>query len=264
MKIVYRLLLTLFVTLISFHNQISAYSKTSSPQLTNQDKSITLTKLNDKVWAHTSYNDWNGQTYDHNGLVVSTSQGVVLIDTAWGNDQKTEELLKMIKKHLQKKVVLAFITHAHDDSISGIRALLKQGIDVRSTKLTAKLAKAYGYPSPKPTLDVNPIMKVGDIVIEAFYPGEGHSQDNITVWLPKSKLLFGGCLIKSLGASDLGNLSDANVEQWDDSVKKVIEKYPHVKTVVPGHGNWGDKSLLFHTIDLIKQHRVNSKGNDFK
>ncbi|MDA1475069.1 subclass B1 metallo-beta-lactamase [Bacillus changyiensis] len=256
MKIVCRLLLTLFITLISFHNPVSAHSTTSSTQMTNQDKTIVLTKLNDNVWAHTSYNEWNGKTYDHNGLVVSTSQGVVLIDTAWGNDQKTEELLKMIKKHLQKKVVLALITHAHDDSISGIRALLKQGIDVRSTKLTAKLAKEYGYPSPKPTLDVKPIIKVEDIVIEAFYPGEGHSKDNITVWLPKSKLLFGGCLIKSLDANDLGNLSDANVEQWDDSVKKVIEKYPHVKTVVPGHGNWGDKSLLFHTIDLIKQHRL--------
>jgi metallo-beta-lactamase class B len=124
--------------------------------------------------------------------------------------------------------------------------------------LTAKLAKEYGYPSPKPTLDVKPVMKVGDTVIEAFYPGEGHSKDNITVWLPQYKLLFGGCLIKSLDAKDLGNLSDANVEQWDDSVKKVIEKYQHVETVVPGHGNWGDKNLLFHTIDLIKQHTHNS------
>lgn len=171
-----------------------------------------------------------------------------------GGRPKTEELLKMIKKHLNKKVVLALITHAHDDSISGIRALLNEGIDVRSTHLTAKLAKEYGYPSPNPTLDANPVMKAGGTVIEAFYPGEGHSQDNITVWLPKYNILFGGCMIKSLDAKDLGNLSDANVEQWDDSVKKVIEKYPHVKTVVPGHGNWGDKSLLFHTIDLINQH----------
>lgn len=97
-------------------------------------------------------------------------------------------------------------------------------------------------------------MKVGNTVIEAFYPGEGHSKDNITVWLPQSQLLFGGCFIKSLEAKDLGNLSDANVEQWDDSVQKVIDKYPNVKTVVPGHGTWGDKGLLFHTLDLIKQH----------
>lgn len=196
----------------------------------------------------------DGTTYDHNGLVISTSKGLVLIDTAWGDDQKTEELLRLSEKHLKKKVVLALITHAHDDSISGIRALLNQGIDVRSTRLTAKLAKEYGYPSPNPTLDARPVMKVGNTVIEAFYPGEGHSKDNITVWLPQSQLLFGGCFIKSLEAKDLGNLSDANVEQWDDSVQQVIDKYPNVKTVVPGHGNWGDRSLLFHTLDLIKHH----------
>ncbi|MBT2667236.1 subclass B1 metallo-beta-lactamase [Bacillus sp. ISL-4] len=257
--VVFSLLLTLSVVMPSFNYQTIAQSKKSSPtQITNPDKTIVLTKLNEKVWAHTSYNDLNGTTHDHNGLIVSTSKGVVLIDTAWGNDQKTEELLKMIKKHLKKKVDLALITHAHDDSISGIQALMNQGIDVRSTLLTAKLAQEYGYPSPNPTLDVNPVMKVGDTVIEAFYPGEGHSKDNITVWLPQYKILFGGCFIKSLDAKDLGNLSDANVQQWDDSVKKVIEKYPHVKTVIPGHGNWGDKSLLFHTIDLIKQHTHNS------
>ncbi|MCY8507752.1 subclass B1 metallo-beta-lactamase [Bacillus atrophaeus] len=257
-KVVFSLLLTLSVFMTSFNDQMIAQSKKASPtQITNPDKTIVLTKLDDKVWAHTSYNDWNGTTYDHNGLIVATSKGIVLIDTAWGNDQKTEELLKMIKKHFKKKVVLALITHAHDDSISGIRALLNQGIDVRSTLLTAKLAKEYGYPSPNPTLDVKPVMKVGNTVIVAFYPGEGHSSDNITVWLPQYNLLFGGCFIKSLDAKDLGNLSDANVEQWDESVKKVIEKYPDVKTVVPGHGNWGDESLLFHTIDLIKQHTHN-------
>lgn len=254
-KVVLSLLLALSVVMTSLNSQIIAQSKTSSPtQITNPEKTVVLTKLNNNVWAHTSFNDWNGTTYDHNGLVISTSKGLVLIDTAWGDDQKTEELLRLSEKHLKKKVVLALITHAHDDSISGIRALLNQGIDVRSTRLTAKLAKEYGYPSPNPTLDARPVMKVGNTVIEAFYPGEGHSKDNITVWLPQSQLLFGGCFIKSLEAKDLGNLSDANVEQWDDSVQQVIDKYPNVKTVVPGHGNWGDRSLLFHTLDLIKHH----------
>jgi metallo-beta-lactamase class B len=256
---VFCLLLTLSVVVVSLDYQTIAQSKKSSPiQITNPDKTIVLTKLNDKVWLHTSYNEWNGTTHDHNGLVVTTSKGVVLIDTAWDsldNYQKTQELLKMIQKHWKKKVVLALVTHAHDDSIGGIQALLNEGIDVRSTLLTAKLAKENGYPVPKPTLDAKPVMKVGDTVIEAFYPGEGHSKDNITVWIPEYKVLFGGCFIKSLNAKDLGNLSDANVEQWDDSVKKVINKYPHVKTVIPGHGNWGDKRLLYHTIDLVHQHQ---------
>lgn len=254
-KAVCSLFLAVAVALTSFSHQTIAQVTASTPtQITNPGKSIVLTKLNDKVWLHTSYNEWNGTTYDHNGLIVSTSKGIVLIDTTWGDTQKTEELLQMIKKHWKKDVVLALITHAHDDSISGIRALLQQKIDVRSTRLTAKLAQEYGYPSPNPTLDEKPVIKVGDTILEAFYPGEGHSSDNITVWLPQSKILFGGCFVKSLDAKDLGNLSDANVEQWDGSVQKVIEKYPQIETVVPGHGNTGGKNLLDHTIELIKQH----------
>jgi metallo-beta-lactamase class B len=61
----------------------------------------------------------------------------------------------------------------------------------------------------------------------------------------------------SLKDKDLGNLSDVNVEQWDDSVVKVINKFPQIQTVVRRHGPWGDKSLLLHTIDLIKQYTQN-------
>lgn len=235
--------------------------KSSPTQITNADQSIILTKLNNNVWAHKSYNYFNGIKFDHNGLIVSTSKGIVLIDTAWDtveNQEKTEELLQMIQKHFKKKVVKAIVTHAHDDSIGGIQALLDKGIDVHSTQLTATLAKKFGYPSPQPTLDKKPVLKVGNTKIETFYPGEGHSQDNIVVWLPQSKILFGGCFIKDLAATNLGNLSDANVDQWDDSVQKVIDKYPKVKTVIPGHGAWGDKSLLYHTIDLVHEYTQNA------
>ncbi|WP_245902277.1 subclass B1 metallo-beta-lactamase [Gracilibacillus dipsosauri] len=248
---------TITEDLAKLNDQVNAEAEKSPTHITSQDKSIGLTQLTDKVWVHTSYNEWKGTKIPHNGLVVTTDKGAVLIDTAWdteGNHPKTKALLQMIQKHLKKKVVLAIVTHAHDDSIGGIQALLDKKIEVRSTSLTAKLAKENGYPSPKPILDEKPMMKIGDTVIKTMYPGEGHSKDNITAWLPQYKILFGGCFIKSLDAKDLGNLSDANVEKWDDSVKKVIEKYPQVKIVVPGHGEWGNKRLLFHTIDLIKQH----------
>lgn len=231
--------------------------KKAPVKITNEDKSIVLTKLQNNVWAHTSSNEFDGVKHDHNGLVVVTSKGLVLIDTAWDtvdSQQNTKELLQLIEKQFKKKVVKAIVTHAHDDSIGGIQELLNRGIDVHSTQLTAELAQQYGYPSPQPTLDANPVLKVGDTVIETFYPGEGHSKDNTTVWLPKEKILFGGCFIKALGATDLGNLADANVDQWDDSVQKVIDKYPAAKTVIPGHGQWGDKQLLYHTIDLVKQY----------
>lgn len=45
------------------------------------------------------------------------------------------------------------------------------------------------------TIDFN-----GIPVVCKFFGG-GHSFDNITVWLPSDKVLFGGCLVKSISAN---------------------------------------------------------------
>lgn len=38
--------------------------------------------------------------------------------------------------------------------------------------------------------------------------------------------------------------------EWPLSIQKVINRYPDVKLVVPGHGKVGDISLLTHTQKL--------------
>jgi metallo-beta-lactamase class B len=63
--------------------------------------------------------------------------------------------------------------------------------------------------------------------------------------------MFGGCLIKELGAGK-GYLGDANVVAWSSTVEKVKKAYPNVKVVVPGHGAYGNIKLLDYTINLFK------------
>ena len=64
--------------------------------------------------------------------------------------------------------------------------------------------------------------------------------------------MFGGCLIKELNASK-GYLGDANVKVWPTTVSKIQKQFPNVKTIVPGHGNSGDKKLLDYTIKLFEK-----------
>ena len=49
----------------------------------------------------------------------------------------------------------------------------------------------------------------------------GHAPDNIIIWFEKEKILYGGCLIKSVEARDLGNLSDANIKQYATTIRNV-------------------------------------------
>jgi len=86
--------------------------------------------------------------------------------------------------------------------------------------------------------------------VSVYYPGAGHTEDNIVVWLPKEKILFGGCLVKSLHAKHLGYTEDAVISEWPNSIQKIINRYPDIKLVVPGHGSIGDVSLLTHTQKL--------------
>lgn len=74
--------------------------------------------------------------------------------------------------------------------------------------------------------------------------------DDIVVWVPKKKVLFGGCLIKSQNAGNLGNTAEADLINYPATLKKVREKYSGAKIVISGHGQSGGIELINHTIEL--------------
>lgn len=219
---------------------------------TEDSNYVELNKVKDGIWVHTTYTDYKGSRTPSNGLVIETSDGLVLIDTPW-NDEQTKELIKLTKSSFGKDLSLAVITHAHVDRIGGINTLLENKVAVRSTGLTAELAGEYGFRKPEPTLDSNPAFKHGEVAIEVFYPGEGHSSDNVVVWLTQEKVLFGGCIVKDLSSKGLGSTTDANIEQWPVSLGKVLDRYSEADVVIPGHGKWGGIELIKHTLELLKQ-----------
>jgi metallo-beta-lactamase class B len=209
-----------------------------------------IIRISPRVWVHKSYVTINGSRVDSNGMIVDLPNGVVLADTCW-NDAQTRTLLKQIEDTFHKPVLLAVITHAHDDRIGGIRALLEKGIKAVCTPLTKQKAIAAGYPAPLPDLNADvTALSFGGFSIEVFHPGAGHTEDNITVWVPSDKVLLGACLIKSAEAGNLGNTADAVIPEWAPSVRRLISRYPDASIVIPGHGKWGGPELLRHTIEL--------------
>ncbi len=214
---------------------------------------VELARISESVWVHTSYVTINGFRTASNGLVIRGPDGEALVDTCW-NDGQTRALLDRMKVEFKKPVLLAVITHAHDDRIGGIRALLGAGVKVVSTPLTSKKAQAAGYPPPLPELDPRITqLRVGGFSMEVFFPGPAHTADNVTVWVPEDKVLFGGCLVKSLGSLNLGNTAEADLKAWPGSIRALIGKYPGARIVVPGHGPWGGAELLTHTLELCSK-----------
>ncbi len=213
---------------------------------------VTLSKIEDSVWVHTAYKIINQVIIPSNGLIIRTQAGLILIDTPW-DDSLTVELLDSAKMRFDQDVVVAIITHAHADRIGGINTLHKKGIKVIGFKLTCQKAKELGFEIPEQVSAADTTFVIGHETLELFYPGAGHTIDNSVVWIPERKILFGGCLVKAEEFSDLGNITEADLNEWPQSIQALMKKFPAVKTVVPGHGTWGGQNLLKHTADLLIQ-----------
>lgn len=213
---------------------------------------LQVTPLVSGYYVHTSFQLYNNTPFPSNGLIVSTTEGLVLIDTGWGEEQ-TKQLLKWIKKNLKQEVVLCIATHAHEDRVGGIKLLLKKGIRFVSTPLTAQKTADQGLPKPEGVLSNDTTFVIGKTTIQTYFPGAGHTDDNIVVYFPDAKILAGGCLIKSYVAMGIGNIADANLKTWRQSVKNVQLKFPDTQFVIPGHEKWDSLESFSHTYQLIEK-----------
>lgn len=209
-----------------------------------------ITPLTPDVFVHTSFKRLSGSPFPSNGLIVRTSAGVVLIDNAW-DERQSRQVIGWVRQKFDLPVVLCVVTHAHDDRYGGYAVLDSEKIPLWSTARTAELSKLT---SLRGILPNDTLVRMGDTDIEIHFPGAGHAPDNIVVWLPSEKILFGGCLVKSASATHLGNIADADLDLWPRAIRDLLRRYPDVRWVIPGHHSWSGRDALDRTLQLLQNH----------
>lgn len=250
MKYITKPLLT-FVIAITSLNSSAQKRATFKPKELYKSNGLIITQIAENSFEHTSFKQTNDFGYvPCNGLVVRNSNETIVFDTPT-NDSSSNELIKWITATLHCKINAIIPTHFHDDCLGGLKAFDENNIPSYAYFKTIELAKENKYDVPKNSFRDSLILKLGDSNIVAKFFGEGHTKDNVTGYFPNDNILFGGCLLKELGAGK-GYLGDANVAAWSGTVEKVKTAYPNVKIVVPGHGDYGNKKLLDYTIKLFK------------
>ena len=213
---------------------------------------LQIRRLTGNAYVFTTWQTFKGTPFPSNGMYLVTKEGVVVIDTPWDSTQY-QPLLDSISRRHGRKVVMCLSTHWHDDRTGGLSYYRQQGIRTYTTLMTDLLADQNGEQRAEYLITKDTSFRMGGYVIQTFYPGVGHTPDNIVVWFGKDKLLYGGCLIKSEEAKNMGNLANADIDQWVKSIRKVRERFGKATWVVPGHQAWGGDGLLDHTLDLIKE-----------
>jgi len=218
------------------------------------DYPVTLSKLADGVWVHTTNYKLPGQSpVPVNGLVVKDGSDVVLVDGAWG-ELATLSLLEKVKTEIGTAATKMIVTDHYADRTSGVDAAEWQGVQILTHPNTPLLAAKAGFPAPNTSVAAlkapKSRTKIGNI--EIAYPGPGYTSDNLIVYVPSAAVLFGGNAVRGAGAKTLGNTANADLDQWADSLAWVKATYPKTKTVVPGKGNGASLTLIDGTIALIK------------
>lgn len=200
---------------------------------------LKIEKLEEGVYIHTSFEEVNGWgVVTKHGLVVLLGTDAYLIDTPF-TPTDTEKLVNWFVER-GYKIKGTISSHFHSDSTGGIEWLNSQSIPTYASELTNELLKKDGKVQAKHSFSGVSYWLVKN-KIEVFYPGPGHTQDNVVVWLPENEILFGGCFVKPHG---LGNLGDANLDAWPKSAEILMSKYSKAKLIVSSHSEIGNASLL--------------------
>jgi metallo-beta-lactamase class B len=189
--------------------------------------------------------------FGDNGLIYISNKEAVIMDTPM-NDSISNVLLDWFEKYFPGVTIKAvMVNHFHNDALGGLRAFHQRGIASYANYMTNKCIRDDSTVRPQQTFTNELKFRVGKKTIVNRYFGEAHTPDNIVTWLPDEKILFGGCMIKSL-AADRGFIGDANLRQWPATVSKVKKAFPGARIVIPGHGNQGGTALLDYTIKMFE------------
>ncbi|MEM9338582.1 MAG: subclass B1 metallo-beta-lactamase [Bacteroidota bacterium] len=176
-----------------------------------------------RVTVHVSYLHAMGYgKVKCNGVIFIDGDEALVVD-APTNDIASAQLIEWIENEQKCKIVAEIPTHFHRDCIGGIAAFER-----------------------------NLKTKVGNETILLSFHGSGHTLDNIISYFPSEKVLFGGCLVKSIGAKK-GYLGDADTTEWTNATNNIRCEFKNFKVVIPGHGKPGGPELLDYIAILFDE-----------
>jgi len=240
----------LIVFIIAGLIQFNGFSQIDYKKI-HVSKDIELIKLSENVYIHVSYSDIPKYgRYPSNGLIFIDNSEAFLFDTPM-TDSLTMDLVAWLTDSMKLKIVGFVPNHWHDDCMSGLGFLQKQKIESYANQMTIDIAKSKNLPIPSHGFKDSIQLELGDKLINCYYFGAAHSLDNIVVWIPSEQILFAGCMIKSINSKDLGNTVDGDLIAYPKTIDKLINKFPTVKIVIPGHGPFGGFDLIQHTRNLL-------------
>ena len=214
---------------------------------------VDIVKISDNLYMDISYKkSENRGRISANGLIYIDRKKAFILDSPW-NDEQTTTLIEWIKDSLNAKVVGFIPIHWHEDSMGGLACIKRNKIKSYANQMTIDIAKEKGLPIPAVGFTDSLRLRMGKKKIYCYYPGAAHTLDNIVIWLPSEQVLFAGCVLKGMEYKNLGFTDDGDLNEYPNTLNKILAKFQDAKIVIPGHGIYGGIELIHHNIELANQ-----------
>lgn len=138
---------------------------------------------------------------------------------------------------------------------------LKQSGDEAKTKAAADLAErvksmeAEQFIAKDELADGKTTLTHGGVEIECHHFGNGHTDNDVVVFLPKHNVLHTGDLLFHECHAFIDRNAKANTRAWQDVLRKVKDIGDDKTVIIPGHGDVTGKAALQKQIDYFDRMR---------
>jgi len=216
---------------------LSAFGAIASAQEISVSDKLSVSALSDGIYLHTSDNN--------NGIVVFSDGQALAISTP-ATDAETQALINWITKEMNATLVGFVADRWHPDAMGGLETVRRNSVQTYAHHRTRQIARERGLPVPEIGFEDRLEIDVGGKTVALDFLGEAHTHDGIVAWIPDDRVLFGGNGVRDADGW-VGNIGDANLEEWSQTIANIQERYGNAAIVVPGHGAVGGPELLSST-----------------
>lgn len=176
-----------------------------------------------------------------NALV--TDQGVALIDTKFEMDYDT--IMEQLATVTDQPVDFVINTHMHGDHTGGnaqMQAMKAKVIASANARRIMSETQTAGLADI--TFDEHMRIHLGDLPIDLYYFGRGHTDGDVFIHLPEERILFTGDQFALWGEYDavIDYASGGSAREWPRTLEKALQL--DFDTVLPGHSGPTDRAMM--------------------
>jgi glyoxylase-like metal-dependent hydrolase (beta-lactamase superfamily II) len=218
----------------------------ASAQFGTEPAKLSLLKVRDDVYVI------QNAVVPGNTTALITNEGVILVDDKFEIDH--DNVVAMLKTVTNQPVKYVINTHYHADH-SGGNAKLQAGGTLAVASIQARQRMVEGNQPGLPDITVQPrgTVWLGGKYAEIFWMGRAHTDGDIVVLFPQSRVLAAGDMYTQGEATPqlIDYRGGGSAKEWTATVEEALKL--DFDTVVPGHGDVATKREMTAFRDSTKR-----------